>query len=84
MLDIEQLSPRQCRAGRALLGWSQPDLAQKAGVYPRTVIDFESGKRTPIPATRKALAAAMLAGGVMLLESEGVAVAHPTTSTSSP
>lgn len=68
------LTPRQCRAGRALAGWTQPDLASRAGVFPRTVIDFEKGKRETTPETRKALAVALTAAGVALLDSEGVAL----------
>lgn len=65
------------------MGWSQADLAKEAGVYPRTVIDFETGKREPIPSTKKSLAIALSVAGVMLLEAEGVAV-QVTTSTTTP
>lgn len=74
MESMEMLTPRQCRAGRALAGWTQPDLAARAGVFPRTVIDFEKGSRKTSPETRKALAAALIAEGVALLDSEGVAI----------
>jgi transcriptional regulator with XRE-family HTH domain len=33
----------QIRAGRALLDWSQTDLATKTGLAPRTVRDAENG-----------------------------------------
>ena len=37
------MTPSQCRRGRALLGWSQADLA-KASVLPEGVVaDFEKG-----------------------------------------
>jgi transcriptional regulator with XRE-family HTH domain len=42
------LLPEQCRAGRAILTWSQADLAAKSGVQSKTIADFEIGKRTPI------------------------------------
>ena len=32
------LTPEQCRAARAVLGWSREDLAQKAGVSAGTVV----------------------------------------------
>ena len=35
------LTPEQCRAARAVLGWSREDLAQKAGVSAGTVVGFE-------------------------------------------
>jgi transcriptional regulator with XRE-family HTH domain len=38
-------SSAQCRAARALLGWTQQDLAEHAGVARKTVADFEAGLR---------------------------------------
>lgn len=35
------MSPEQCRAGRALLGWRQSDLAAKSGVSLSSVRRFE-------------------------------------------
>jgi transcriptional regulator with XRE-family HTH domain len=37
--------PAQCRAARALLDWTQPDLAKAAGLGLSTVVDFERGRR---------------------------------------
>ena len=55
--------PEQVRAARSLLGWSQQDLAAKAGVAISTIADFERGQRSPIPnnalAIRQALEAAV-------------------------
>ena len=42
------MSPEQCRAARAWLGWSQQTLADRANLGLSTVKDFESGSRTPI------------------------------------
>lgn len=39
------ISPAQCRAARALLQWSQDDLAAKAEVAKRTITLFEQGAR---------------------------------------
>ena len=41
----EIVIPPQVRAGRALLGWSQEDLAREAGVAVTTVRDVEAEKR---------------------------------------
>ncbi|MDB5581514.1 MAG: hypothetical protein JWR80_6690 [Bradyrhizobium sp.] len=53
------LTPRHVRAARALLAWSQQDLAKAANVATSTVADFERGQRTPVAnnaqAIRKAL-----------------------------
>jgi transcriptional regulator with XRE-family HTH domain len=45
------MTPAHCRAARALLGWSQNDLASKAGVSRSTIADFERGSRKPISRT---------------------------------
>lgn len=39
--------PEQCRAARAWLGWSQSELAAKAGVSTSTIRNYEVGKRLP-------------------------------------
>jgi transcriptional regulator with XRE-family HTH domain len=41
------MSPAQCRAARALLNWSQADLANASGVATKTIADFERNERTP-------------------------------------
>jgi transcriptional regulator with XRE-family HTH domain len=41
------MNSHQCRAGRALLKWSQTQLAEAAGVGLSTVNDFEIDKRQP-------------------------------------
>lgn len=47
----EQMEPMQCRAARALLQWTQRELAQRASVSPVTVNLFEIGARAPTRAT---------------------------------
>ena len=61
------MSPEQCRASRAWLGWTQPELAEKAGVGIATIKDFERGSRTPMTNNLKAMRAAIEAAGVTLL-----------------
>ncbi|MGQ3676570.1 HNH endonuclease [Xanthobacter sp. TB0139] len=43
-----ELTPEDVRAARALVQWSQDDLAKAAGVGVSTVADFEKGARKPI------------------------------------
>ena len=54
-------TPGQCRAARALLGWSQESLARACNVAIKTIADFEREERTPYDRTladiRKALEA---------------------------
>jgi len=38
------VTPSQCRAARFLLGWNAEDLANKVGVSPTTVRNFELGR----------------------------------------
>ncbi len=58
------LTPRQVRAGRALLAWSQRDLAKAAGIGTSTVADFERGSRTPIANNAQAIRAALESAGI--------------------
>jgi len=43
----------QCRAARALLGWSQAQLAEVSGVATKTIADFEREERVPYDRTLK-------------------------------
>jgi DNA-binding XRE family transcriptional regulator len=47
-MSITSLSPEQVKAARALLAWSQQELAAAARVSASTVADFERGMRTPV------------------------------------
>ena len=58
------ISAAQCRAARALLGWSREELASAADVGLRTIVDFERGARDPHQATLAALERAFEIAGV--------------------
>jgi transcriptional regulator with XRE-family HTH domain len=58
------LSPKQIRAGRALLAWPQQELAKNAGVAASTVADFERGQRTPVPNDGEAIKTALEKAGI--------------------
>ena len=60
-------SPTFCRAARVLLGWTQTDLAEAAGLARATVADFERGIRDPHPNNRKAIREALEAAGIEFL-----------------
>ena len=69
------LTAAQCRAARALLGWDQIDLAERAGVARSSVQDFEAEKRTPRPATTDSLLRALEAAGISFIkDASGVGV----------
>jgi DNA-binding transcriptional regulator YiaG len=61
------ISPEQCRAARAWLGWPQPELARHAKVGLSTVRDFETGARTPIANNRQAIQRALEGAGIRFL-----------------
>src|ERR1700685_988001 len=44
-------TPAQCRAARALLGWSQAELSEASGVATKTIADFEREDRSPYART---------------------------------
>jgi len=67
------MQPAQCRAARSLLNWTQPELAQAAGVSPSTLRDFEAGRRVPIANNLAAIRAALEQAGVTFLENGDVA-----------
>jgi len=64
------MSPEQCRAARGWLGWTQQELARRAGVGLSTVRDFEKGERTPIAQNLAAMRRAVEAAGIQLVFSE--------------
>lgn len=75
MTEINQndISAAQCRAARALLGWSQSQLATASRISRATLAEFEQGKRTPYQRTIRELEAVLLAAGVLLLP-DGTAI----------
>lgn len=58
------LDGKLCKAGRALAGWNQAELASAANVAKQTVADFERGARQPFPNNRRAIAEALMQAGV--------------------
>jgi DNA-binding XRE family transcriptional regulator len=67
-----EISPAQCRAARALLGWTQETLALKTGVALKTVRTFENERRKPLGVTRAAIKQALERAGIEFLDADGV------------
>ncbi len=67
------LTPSQIRAGRALLDWSQDQLAEAAGTSLSTVRDYEKERRGDIETvgTLSMIRLALENNGVIFLRSEG-------------
>ena len=71
--DSLSVSPAQLAAARALLGWSQAELALRAGVARTTLADFERGARVPVLQNRLALERTLTAVGIAFISESGVA-----------
>jgi transcriptional regulator with XRE-family HTH domain len=65
------LTAAQCRAGRALIDWSQAQLSQSASIDVNTIADFEKRFRAPDETTRRRLRATLEAAGVVFLAENG-------------
>lgn len=70
--DDAVVTPRHVKAARALLAWSQLDLAKSAGVATSTVADFERGQRTPIANNSQAIRGALEGAGIRFLPNGAV------------
>ena len=66
------MTPEQCRAARAVLGWSQDQLAQVSQVHKSTITLFELGKRPPYARSLDDLRDAFAAAGVIFDGENGV------------
>ena len=67
----QSLLPSQCRAARALLNMTQPDLAEAAGVGLSTVVDFERERRSVSRDLTDALRRALHSAGVDFINENG-------------
>jgi transcriptional regulator with XRE-family HTH domain len=65
------ITPAQCRAARALLDWSQQQLATAAHVGVVTVRQFEGGGAQPRHATLEVVCRALEAAGVEFIPENG-------------
>lgn len=65
------LTVEQSTAGRALLGWSQKDLAEKAHLGESTVRNFEKGRGAQTYNNVLAMRVAMEAAGILFLDDDG-------------
>lgn len=58
------MTPEQCKIARRRLGWSQEDLADRAGCTDRTVRSFERGETVSDTMTAIPIRIAFLEAGV--------------------
>lgn len=75
------ITSRQIRAARALLGWSQQDLADKAIVSLNAITRIETGSVDPRVSTLQSVETALTKAGIEFLpadmKGEGVRLASP-------
>jgi transcriptional regulator with XRE-family HTH domain len=64
---MTRLVPATCRAGRALLDWTQEDLAKAAGVCRSTIREFEKGHHALQRASQDAVLDALARAGVEVM-----------------
>ena len=55
------------------MSWSQPDLAEAAGLTRETIANVETGAHTPHPKNRGTLRAALETAGVVFIYEDGTA-----------
>ncbi len=76
------ITASQCRAARALIGWSRKQLAQSALIAERTLVDFERGARNPLGRTLLDIRRALEEAGVIFIDEDelgpGVRLREPT------
>ena len=68
---VEQISPAQCRAGRALLEITQTQLAASAALGLSTVVDYEKERRQVSPESVEEIRRALVRAGVEFIDENG-------------
>ena len=67
---IMTISPDQCKAARALIGWPRRALSETSQVAERTLIDFERGARNPHKRTLFDIRRALEEAGVIFIDED--------------
>ena len=70
-IESDAISVQLCRAARAMLGWSQGDLAEAAAVSRTTIVDFERSIRIPHRNNLAAIRRAFETAGIEFLAENG-------------
>ncbi|WP_181169638.1 helix-turn-helix transcriptional regulator [Mesorhizobium sp. B2-4-4] len=65
------MTPAQCRAARALLNWSQQELADASKIGNATIRNFEAGRSEPQHATLVVLRRTFEDAGVVFIDANG-------------
>lgn len=65
------MTPAQCRAARAMLGMTQPELAEAAGFGLSSIVDFERDRRIVSRQAVDRMQEALEAAGVVFIPENG-------------
>jgi DNA-binding XRE family transcriptional regulator len=69
-VDKAGMTPLLCRTARTLVSLSQAELAERAGVTPLTVRNYEGEKTEPSYKTWRAIKAALEKAGIIFIEED--------------
>ena len=69
--NVDLLTPAQCRAGRALLGITQPELAKRASLGLSTIVDFERARRRISDEAALIIRETLEKAGVLFIDENG-------------
>ena len=65
------MTPAQCRAARAILDMTQPQLAKLAALGLSTIVDFERKRREVSQEAINAISTALQRAGIMFIDENG-------------
>jgi transcriptional regulator with XRE-family HTH domain len=68
---LKSITSAQCRAARALLGMTQPELAKESGLGLSTIVDFEKMRRHVSDEAVQAIQIALKRNGIEIIEENG-------------
>lgn len=73
------ITPAQCRAARALLNWSQPDLAMRCDMNVQTISAFEKEAGSPTKTTLQKITQILEFNGIEFAPNNGVSLSPGKT-----
>ncbi len=71
---MQIITPAQCRAARALLNWSQPELAKRCDIHVQTISNFEKESSTPSKTTLEKITNVLESANIQFIEKDGVRI----------